>query len=138
VIRFQQISIMQRLLILIAVLMFGSVVYSQTSELRIIGQPKPPLPKDYGQLDAQGSIVLKVEFLSTGKIGKVTLVSRLYPELDELAVEAARKIKFDPKIVNGKPIDQYKVVQYMYSYKFAGWRVPPIKRSPNNPSAPKR
>jgi len=128
---------MQRLLILIAILVFGSVVYSQTSELRIIEQPKPPLPKDYGLLDVQGSLLLKVEFLSTGKIGKIVLFSKLCPELDDLAVEAAKKITFKPKVVDGKPIDRYKVVEYMYSWEFGGWRVPPIKKFANSPSAPK-
>ena len=128
---------MKRLFILVLILMFGSALPGQTRDLRIIQQPKPDLPKDYGQLDPQGSIVLKVEFLAIGKIGKIALISSFYRGVDNLALEAAKKIKFEPKTVDGKPIDSYKTIWYDYSWEYGGWQVPPIKKSSDSSNSTK-
>ena len=128
---------MQRLFIPVFILMFGSALFGQTRDVRIIEQPKPDLPKDYGQLDVQCSVVLKVEFLAAGKVGRVILISKFNRELDDLALEAARKIKFVPKVVDGKAIDSYKTVWYDYSYDHSGWRVPPVKNYSSSRSSSK-
>ena len=117
---------MKELSLIFLVLLVAPAIYCQTRELRIIEQPKPDLPKDYGTLDAQGTILLKVEFLSTGKIGKVAVVSKFTSELPELAVAAAQKIRFEPKLVGGKAVDSFKIVEYSYSFRNGGWRLPPL------------
>lgn len=97
---------------------------AQNSPLRLLEQPKPELPKDYGTLDAQGTISLKVEFLSTGEIGRVFPVIQLVPRLADLAVAAARRIRFEPQTKDGKPVDTVKVIRYVYSTQDSGWKEP--------------
>ena len=40
---------------------------------------------------------------------------------EELAVEAAKKIKFKPAQIDGKPVTSFKTIGYSYSWD-GGWR----------------
>jgi outer membrane lipoprotein-sorting protein len=62
-------------------------------------------------------VVLQVEFLDTAKVGKVDVVSSDCGDesLTRQAVEAAHKIKFEPKIVDGKPVRITKKIEYTFS-----------------------
>ena len=119
---------MKLLLSFFIVLLLAPAIYSQTRDLRIIEQPRPALPQDYGQLDAQGSVLLKVEFLATGKIGRIVVILKFTQELTDLAVEVAKQIKFDPKRVDGKAVDSFKTVEYYYSWH-GKWRVASVKKT---------
>ncbi len=116
---------------LFALLLVGLSVasYGQDIPLDILEQPKPELPKNYGMLDAQGTINLQVEFLADGKVGKIQVVSGMpVRNLTELAVEAAKNIKFNPEIKDGTPINVSKIIQYSYSWK-EFWQVPTRKNN---------
>lgn len=104
-------------------LVFATVSFAQDSTLKILERPKPELPKDYGTLDAQGTVRLKVEFLATGEIGNIIAVTKMpVANLTELAINAAKKIKFVPEWKTGKPVDSSKSVEYLYSWEFGGWK----------------
>ncbi len=104
-------------------------VLGQDFPLKVLNQPKPEMPEDYGTLDAQGTIALKVEFLSTGQVGRVSPVSGITRNLTELAVDAARKIKFEPEIREGQRTDRSMIVRYIYRWEFGGWKIP-TRRDP--------
>ncbi|MEO8574234.1 MAG: hypothetical protein ABI481_09720 [Pyrinomonadaceae bacterium] len=91
--------------------------------MRILNAPKPPLPADFGTLDAQGATRLTVTFLASGEIGKILPVTALTNNLTELAVEAAGKIKFAPKISNGEAVSVVKTIEYLYGLPYSGWQV---------------
>lgn len=97
------------------------VSYGQSSALRIIEQPKPELPQRHGSLDVQGTVTLRVEFLETGDIGEVSVTQQLNNDLDQKAMAAARKIKFEPETKDGKAIPVIKSLDYFYSWN-GGWR----------------
>lgn len=100
----------------------------QNSNACLIDQPVPQLPKGYGTLDAQTSVMLRVEFLSSGTLGKVALVkSAGINQLDDLATETVNKIRFKPKQVKGSPITTFEILIYRYSWQFSGWRVERLK-----------
>ncbi len=68
--------------------------------------------------------MFRVEFLSSGTLGKVSLVKSAHiNRLDELATEAVNKVRFKPKRVKGSPTTTYEILVYRYSWRFAGWRV---------------
>ena len=102
--------------------MFAVSVFGQNHPLRILEQPKPALPENYGLLDAQGIIRLKVLFRADGKINNIIPVTRM-PHLTDLAIEAVQKIRFEPQIVDGKQIDTVAVVDYGYSWH-GFWKIP--------------
>jgi len=110
-------------IVLIAVLFFSCCVasFAQNSPLRIFEQPKPELPQRHGTLDVQGTVVLKVEFMDIGEIGEVVVVKQLTTELDQKAIAAVRRIKFEPEKKDGKAVGTFKTLEYTYSWN-GGWR----------------
>ena len=62
----------------------------------------------------EGTVRLKITFLSTGEIGNIHVVESLPDGLTEQAVEAARKIKFTPKVVNGEPVSMIMTFDYVF------------------------
>lgn len=117
-------SIMKRLFLslVFASCLFG-ISNAQSLPLRILEKPTPNLPKNYGTLDVEGTIRLRIEFLADGKIGQIQPISGLTSQLTELAVDAAKQIKFEPKIENGKAVMSFKQVEYFYSWR-GFWKIP--------------
>ena len=100
-----------------------SAFAQNNSPLEITFQPRPEMPENYGTLDVEGMVNLRVEFMANGQIGKVTPVSELTKDLTQKAVEAAKKIKFKPEIKDNQSLTRTIVVQYYYSWRYGGWRV---------------
>jgi TonB family protein len=84
--------------------------------LKIIDKPKASYPaQDKGTICAQGKVVLRVTFLDSGEIGRISVISGMGNGLTEQAVEAAKKIKFEPATKNGKPVSVTKPVEYSFT-----------------------
>jgi hypothetical protein len=97
-------------------LVFTTVSFAQDSPLKILELPKPELPKNYGTLDAQGTVRLKVEFLADGEIGNILAITKMpVAKLTELAEGAARTIRFEPEINGGNKIVSTRIIEYLYS-----------------------
>ena len=94
-------------------------VKSQQSNtpMQIIYKPSASYPTSFknGTVCIQGTVTLRVEFLASGEIGKIAVVSSLPYGATENAMEAAKKIKFKPAVKNGKPVDFIKQVQFSFS-----------------------
>lgn len=113
------------LLLLFCLFGISTQVYAQESKpLVILERPSPAPPDSYGNLDVNGTVRLKVEFLASGEVGEVTTVSALTPVLTARASEAAKKIKFTPEIKNGVPVTAYKVVEYEYKFGWINYNPP--------------
>ncbi len=82
--------------------------------LKIIEKPSPILFRD-GQNCSQGKVVLRVTFLKSGEIGTISVISSLTKSKTESAVEAAKKIKFEPATRNGIPFSVTKPVEYSFT-----------------------
>lgn len=96
------------------VLNFGVVTDAQTNrKLRITYKP---VPIAYKCNMKEGSVLIKVTFHKSGEITdtQITQSSGCF-KFDSSAVEAARRMKFEPEIRNGKAISIIKPVQYFYS-----------------------
>lgn len=88
---------------------------AQTSPLRINNKPRAIFPDKNCSLCVQGTVTLRVEFLSDGNIGKVSPVSGLPCGLTESAINASKEIKFSPAQKDGIPTTAFKQVQYSFS-----------------------
>ncbi len=105
----------RQIFLLLASLLVFSSVHAQDKDLVIIDQPTPRSPANSGNLNIQGTIVLGVQFLATGKVGKIAIVKALPSStLGDLAYEAAREIIFVPKLVAGKSVDSFRQIEYSY------------------------
>jgi len=107
-------------IVLSLILCFGIAALAQEMPLKILEKPKPERPKDYGTLDVQGTIILRVQFLDFGEVGEITPVKTLPADLTEKAIAAARKIKFEPAKKDGKSVTVVKQIEYSYSWN-GGW-----------------
>lgn len=81
----------------------------------MIRKPHPYYTDGARQNNISGTVVLKILFKADGKIGDITVISDLPGGLTNEAVKAARKIKFLPAQVDGKPIDFTKSIQYTFT-----------------------
>ncbi len=109
------------LAIFFAIALLAASISAQNSSLKILEQPKPELPQRHGTLDVQGTVVLKVEFMDIGEIGEVTVVKQLTGDLDQKAIAAVRRIKFEPEKKDGKAVSTTRTLEYYYSWN-GGWR----------------
>lgn len=86
-----------------------------TTPLRIIDKPRA-LYNDEGRKNSvQGTVKLRVTLLASGQVGSITPVTRLPYGLTEQAIAAARKIRFEPKRVNGIPITTAVTIEYSFT-----------------------
>ena len=90
--------------------------------LNILEKPVPELPYDHLSLTISGTVQLNVQFYSWGEIGQIVPVSNLPPSLTQNAIDAAKKIKFEPEIRDGVPTTVFKVIDYPYSWN-GGWKL---------------
>lgn len=65
--------------------------------------------------NVSGTVRLKVLFRADGQIGEITVLQKLGSGLTEEAIKAARKIKFVPAEIDGKPVDFIKAVEYTFT-----------------------
>src|SRR5690242_5985225 len=113
---------MNRILVTVVLLFLTLSISAQDKPLRILEQPNPTLPNDYGVLDVQGTVRLYVQFLADGNIGEIKIVSSLpVGNLNEFAIQAAKKIKFEPQIKDGNLVNTNLLIEYPYSWK-GGWK----------------
>ena len=79
-----------------------SVPTSDTTALRILSKPRAEYTEVARRNQIQGTVRLRVVFLSTGEIG-------------DQAINAARGIRFEPMRVKGEPRSTTKVIEYGFA-----------------------
>lgn len=89
-------------------------IFGQDSPLQVLAKPKPNYTYLASQNGVIGVVKLEVLFRSDGAIGEIKVVKALPFGLTEMAIDAARKIRFEPKKVNGIAQDLLKIVEYRF------------------------
>jgi len=105
-------------LLFLSIFLLASAVLAQDSALEITKRPMPETPKT-AVSDSSVQVVLRVEFLDTGRIGDVTVLSAPTRELGKLAVAAAQNIEFTPEKKAGRAISVTRTIFYNYD---RGWK----------------
>jgi TonB family protein len=88
---------------------------TKTLPIVVVHKPSARYTDEARKLNIQGSVTLKVTFLTSGGIGSVTPVSSLPYGLTEQAIEAARKLVFIPAKKNGTKVTIIKTVVYSFT-----------------------
>ena len=73
--------------------------------IEITDKPKPDYTQEARALKIEGQVVVSVIFKANGEIIVQNVVQGLGHGLDEMAVKAAKQIKYKPAISNGQPVD---------------------------------
>ncbi len=85
------------------------------TKLEVIDKPPPGYTELARDNKIQGTVKLLVTFKANGQIGEITVVEPLTHGLTERAVEAAKRIRFRPKAMNGEPMDEQTTVEYNFN-----------------------
>jgi TonB family protein len=85
-------------------------------ELKILFMPSPGFTDAARIHYTEGLVELKITFSGNGKIGNVEVISGLPFGLTESAVNAAKRIKFKPKIKNRKSVSVTKNIEYIFDF----------------------
>jgi TonB family protein len=88
---------------------------ANSTPLKIIAKPRASYTDQARQAGISGTIRLMVAFTETGKIENVLVLTSLGYGLDEEAVKAAKGIKYEPEMRNGKPVTAVKTVEYTFT-----------------------
>jgi protein TonB len=83
--------------------------------LRILSKPQASYTDQARANNIQGTVRVVVLCGANGRIEHVLLLKRLDPGLDRQAVEAAKKIRFEPKMKDGKPVPTVVTIDYSFS-----------------------
>lgn len=109
-------------LLLVIIALFALGIHGQTSAdvskpadrpFRILHKPQPGYPENAGCVS--GTVILRIDFLSTGEIGKMSVVKSLPNGLTDSAITAAKRIKFESLIKDGESKTVTKQVDFSFS-----------------------
>lgn len=71
----------------------------------VIGSISPVYPEFDRRNKIQGKVVLEVEVLKNGSVRNIRVVRSVSVGLDEAAIEAVKKVRFQPAKSSGQPVD---------------------------------
>ncbi|HYM10851.1 MAG TPA: TonB family protein [Bryobacterales bacterium] len=76
-----------------------------SSSVKILFEPRPVYTAEARRLRIEGEVLLDLLFCASGEVRVLRIVKPLGHGLDEAAIEAAQKIRFQPAQVAGQPVD---------------------------------
>ena len=82
-----------------------------TRKVRIMKLPLPEYTEEARESKIEGVIVLRLVCRSFGKVTDVQVMQRLPHGLTTKAVEAARKIEFEPASKDGQAVSQWVTIK---------------------------
>lgn len=85
--------------------------------LRVTYKQKAQYTEKARNAGIQGNLVLLVGFSDDGTIKHVLLIKPLGYGLDEQAVAAARAMRFEPEMVDGKPVSSVRPVSFTFGIR---------------------
>lgn len=86
-----------------------------TQGIKIVSKPRPGYTDAARTNNIQGTVILRVVFLSSGQIGSISPIKGLPNGLTEQAIAAARRISFEPAKNNGIAQSVTKQIEYSFS-----------------------
>lgn len=86
-----------------------------TQKARIRSKAEPVYSESARKFMVNGTVRLRLILMASGQVGGITPISRLPHGLTQKAIEAAKKIAFDPAIKDGRPVSQYVTIEYNFN-----------------------
>lgn len=93
-------------------------VYRSTEVSRkvtITAKPEPEYTEDARENKIEGSVILYMVLRSNGEVSDIAVLKGLPHGLNEKAIEAARDIKFEPAMKDGRAVSQHLRVEYVFT-----------------------
>jgi len=82
---------------------------------RVVYRVEPIYPEDAREKQITGSVVLTMTINREGNPEDVEVSKPLYPSMDQAALDAASKMRFEPAMKDGQPVAQKLQVEFYFS-----------------------
>ena len=82
---------------------------------RILSRTEPPYTEKARENGVQGVVEIELILSSAGKVKVLHIRKGLPDGLTEQALKAAKKIKFEPAMVDEKPVSSFLLAQYNFN-----------------------
>jgi TonB family protein len=86
-----------------------------TQKARVLSKPEPQYTEEARKNQITGTVVLRAVFTSGGQVTNIRAVSGLPYGLTERAIAAARLIKFQPAMKDGRAVSMYIQLEYNFN-----------------------
>jgi len=86
-----------------------------SQKVRVTSKPEPQYSEQARKAGVTGTVVIRAIFSSDGEVKHILVTRALGYGLTTQAVKAARQIKFQPAIKDGKPVSMYMNLEYNFS-----------------------
>lgn len=84
------------------------------TEAIVLKKPPPRSTEESRRHSFRGKIVVQAILTADGEVTHITIIEGLPYGLNEKAIEAARKIKFEPATKDSKPVSQWIRMEYSF------------------------
>jgi TonB family protein len=81
----------------------------------ILSRPQPEYTQEARVNQISGVVTLRVVLSASGQVTNITVVKGLGYGLSEKAIDAARKIRFEPARKDGRAVSMYMQIQYNFN-----------------------
>jgi len=86
-----------------------------TTKARILKKPEPSYTESARNAQVEGTVVLRAILAADGQVRNILVLGRLPNGLTERAIEAARKIKFQPAVKDGRSVSLFVQIEYNFN-----------------------
>ena len=86
-----------------------------TTKARVLSKPEPQYTERARSQGVRGTVVLRAIFADDGRVKHIIVVRSLPDGLTEMALAAARRIKFLPATLNGLPVSVFIQLEYNFN-----------------------
>jgi TonB family protein len=86
-----------------------------TTRVRILSKPEPRYSVKARSAGVTGTIVLRAVFTADGTVEHILILRSLPYGLTNVAIDAARRIKFIPAMKDGKPVSTFMQLEYNFN-----------------------
>jgi len=89
-----------------------------TTPVQILSKPNPVYTEEARQLKLEGEVLLEIMFGANGQLHVNRVVRGMGHGLDESAINAANKMRFQPAMRNGQPVDSMAIVHVIFQLAY--------------------
>jgi TonB family protein len=93
----------------------GSWDGQKTRHARVIHRVEPKYPDDAREKQITGSVVLTLTVDHDGNPQTIKVKKSLYPSMDQAAIEAAQKMRFEPAMKDGQIVSEFLQVEFDFT-----------------------
>lgn len=86
-----------------------------TTKVKLLSKPEPVYTQAARNGQISGTVVLRCVFAADGTVKHILVVQALPNGLTQQSIAAAKKIKFIPAAINGKPVSTWMQLEYNYN-----------------------